>query len=210
MNKKIGRPREFNPEDFLMSSLEVFWCKGFHATSMADLMQVSGLASASIYRLYPDKKSIFIAALSKYMEDGLRRMESRACELPPEKALRETLDYCALLSTGESGIRGCFTIRAASELLPDDKEVYDKVSYMFHGIKRNLLHILTLGQKHNIFRMDTSAEVMAESIFMTLEGMRIYGKVAPDLLSLQRANSFIMQSVLKPSYHSFPVVAGDS
>ncbi|HGM5490700.1 TPA: TetR/AcrR family transcriptional regulator [Serratia fonticola] len=210
MKKNIGRPREFNPDDFLASSLEVFWSKGFHATSMVDLMKASALASASIYSLYPDKKSIFIAALSKYMGDGLRRMESRACELSPEKALRETLDYCALLSTGESGIRGCFTIRAASELLPEDKEVYEKVSYMFHGIKLNLLNILTLGQKHNIFRTDTSAEVMAESIFMILEGMRIYGKVAPDLLSLQRTNAFIMQSVLNPGYHSNSVVAGDS
>lgn len=198
MKKNMGRPREFNPEDFLMSALEVFWSKGFHATSMNDLMTVSNLASASIYRLFPDKKSIFLAALSKYMEDGLKRMESRAYKLPPEQALRETLDYCAVLSTGEIGVRGCFTIRAASELLPDDKAVYDKVSYMFNGIKSNLLHILTLGQKNNIFRTDTNAEVMAESIFMMLEGMRLYGKVAPDLMSLKRTNAFILQSVLKP------------
>lgn len=196
MKKNLGRPREFHPQDFLDAALSVFWMKGFHATSMADLMKVSGLASASIYKLYPDKRSIFLAALTQYMDDGLKRMEKRASELTPEKALRETLDYCALLSSNEDGIRGCFTIAAASELLPEDKEIYAKVSFMFSGIKANLLNIIKQGQEQGTFRLDVKAEAMAESLFMMLEGMRVYGKVKPDFTCLIQANEFIMMSVL--------------
>lgn len=196
MKKIPGRPREFHPQDFLNTALSVFWMKGFHATSMVDLMKVSGLASASIYKLYPDKRSIFLAALTQYMDDGLKRMNKRACEQTPEKALRETLDYCALLSTGEDGIRGCFTIATASELLPGDKDIYAKVSYMFSGIKENLLDIIKRGQEQGIFRLDVKAEAMAESLFMMLEGMRVYGKVQPDFSSIKQANEFIMMSVL--------------
>ncbi|AUX92220.1 TetR/AcrR family transcriptional regulator [Mixta gaviniae] len=198
MKKHPGRPREFDPEAFLKTALTVFWNKGYKATSLGDLMAASGLASASIYRLYPDKKSIFLAALSQYMEEGLARMTKRARALPPEKALYETLDYCALLSTGESGTRGCFTLRAASELLPTDAEVSDKINYMFNGIKERLIDILSQGQRQQVFRSDISAETMAESIFMMLEGMRIYGKVNPDLQRLQASNQFIMQSVMLP------------
>lgn len=197
MKKNIGRPREFHPQDFLNASLSVFWMKGFNATSIADLMKVSGLASASIYKLYPDKRSIFLAALTQYMNDGLSRMEKRACEQDPEKALRETLDYCALLSTNEDGMRGCFTIAAASELIPGDKDICEKVSYMFSGIKKNLMSIIKRGQEKGVFRHDVKAEVMVESLFMMLEGMRVYGKVKPDFSCLRQANEFIMMSVLK-------------
>lgn len=208
MKKNLGRPREFHPQDFLDAALSVFWMKGFHATSMADLMQVSGLASASIYKLYPDKRSIFLAALTQYMDDGLRRMEKRASEQDPEKALRETLNYCALLSTGEDGTRGCFTIATASELLPDDKDIYEKVSYMFSGIKKNLLIIIKQGQEKGIFRLDVKAEIMAESLFIMLEGMRVYGKVKPDFSALKQANEFIMMSVLKMGQTNSSALAG--
>lgn len=208
MKKNLGRPREFHPQDFLDAALSVFWTKGFHATSMADLMQVSGLASASIYKLYPDKRSIFLAALTQYMDDGLRRMEKRAGEQDPEKALRETLNYCALLSTGEDGTRGCFTIATASELLPDDKDIYEKVSYMFSGIKKNLLIIIKQGQEKGIFRLDVKAEIMAESLFIMLEGMRVYGKVKPDFSALKQANEFIMMSVLKMGQTNSSALAG--
>ncbi|CAI0726539.1 Uncharacterised protein [Serratia fonticola] len=171
-------------------------------------MQVSGLASASIYKLYPDKRSIFLAALTQYMDDGLRRMEKRAGEQDPEKALRETLNYCALLSTGEDGTRGCFTIATASELLPDDKDIYEKVSYMFSGIKKNLLIIIKQGQEKGIFRLDVKAEIMAESLFIMLEGMRVYGKVKPDFSALKQANEFIMMSVLKMGQTNSSALAG--
>lgn len=202
MNKNIGRPRQFDPRDFLTASMEIFWNQGFHSTSMLDLMKMSGLSSASIYRLYPNKKAIFLAALSQYMDEGLTRMAERASREEPEKALRNTLDYCALLSSGSAGSLGCFTIRAASELLPEDKETEVKVRYMFDGIKQNLQVILYAGQKQGTFRTDTRADVMAESIFMLLEGMRVYGKVSPDFQQLRLSNEFIMQSVL----HSSPSV----
>lgn len=196
MHKNLGRPREFDPKDFLTTALECFWLKGYQGTSISDLMKASGLASASIYKLYPDKRSIFFAALAQYMEQGLTRLRTRALEQTPETALRETLEYGALLSSGVDGERGCFTIATASELLPDDEEVKRRVSYMFNSIRENLLHILRLGQQQRVFRTDVEAEVMAETIFMLLEGMRIYGKVGPEIDSLKRANEFMIGNVM--------------
>jgi len=198
MKKTIGRPREFDPKSFLDIALGCFWLKGYQATSIADLMKASNLASASIYKLYPDKRAIFFAALDQYMAEGLGRMQQRIEQQPPAQALRETLDYCASLSVGKEGARGCFTIAAASELLPADEEVREKVRYMFIHIRDNLAIILNLGQQQGVFRQDNSAEVMAESIFMMLEGMRIYGKIGPDHQQLKLANDFIMSTVLLP------------
>lgn len=195
MRKTLGRPREFNPKDFLNTALNCFWENGYQATSVSDLMKASGLASASIYKLYPDKRHIFFAALSQYMEEGLSRMKLRCDHNAPQVALRETLDYCALLSTGKEGERGCFTIAAASELLPADEEVRQKVEYMFNGIKSCLLSIIKQGQQQKVFRQDEAAEVLAETIFMMLEGMRVYGKVKPDLNILFKTNNFIMGTV---------------
>lgn len=197
MKKTAGRPRQFDPQAFLDTALHAFWRNGYHATSLAELKKASGLASASIYKLYPDKRSLFLAALQQYMEAGLTRLHQREASLSPEAALRETLDFGALLSTGPDGVKGCFSIAAANEMLPGDDEVRRKIEMMFHGIVSRLTAILRQGQQQQVFRSDEDAQAMAEAIFMMLEGMRVYGKIQPDIATLRAANAFIVRSVLK-------------
>ncbi|HCJ7369176.1 TPA: TetR/AcrR family transcriptional regulator [Enterobacter hormaechei subsp. xiangfangensis] len=209
MKKNFGRPRQFDPEDFLRSCQDVFWSKGYKSTTMADLINASGVASASIYKLYPDKKSIFLAALSQYMQAGLDRMSKRVSEAStPEVALRETLDYCALLSIGEDGEKGCFTIAAATELVPIDKDVSMKVEYMFSGIKDNLSQIIMSGQKNGCFRDDVDASVLVDCLFMNLEGMRVYGKVRPNINQLKNSNNFLINSILSKPLCIKPLLSG--
>lgn len=196
MKASVGRPREFEPEIFLNTALECFWQKGYRATSMSDLMKASGLASASIYKLYPDKRSIYLAALQQYLDEGISRGEERGAELSPEKALRETLEFVALLSSSPHGEKGCFTIAAASELLPGDAEIKSKVNHKFNSIINQLENILCKGQTLKLFRCDESPRTMAMSIFMMLEGMRVYGKIQPEIDDLKRCNEFIVRSVL--------------
>lgn len=196
MKSAVGRPREFDPEDFLNTALACFWQKGYRATSMTDLMKASGLASASIYKLYPDKRAIYLAALQHYMDEGASRGAIRDADLSPEVALREMLECVALLSSAPDGEKGCFTIAAASELLPGDDEVKRKVNNKFNSIINRLEKIIGEGQAQNLFRRDESARVMALSIFMMLEGMRVYGKLQPDSDELKKCNAFIVGSVL--------------
>lgn len=196
MKSSAGRPREFDPDVFLNTALNCFWQNGYQATSMADLMKASGLASASIYKLYPDKRAIYLAALQRYMDEGTLRTNKRTAEMSPEAALREMLEFAAQLSSAPAGERGCFTIAAASELLPGDEEVKAKVSAKFRNIINELECILLRGQQQHVFRRDEEARVVAKSLFMMIEGMRIYGKIQPEIEDIRRSNDFIIRTLL--------------
>ncbi len=196
MKSSAGRPREFDPDVFLNTALNCFWQNGYQATSMADLMKASGLASASIYKLYPDKRAIYLAALQRYMDEGTLRTKKRTAEMSPEAALRETLEFAAQLSSAPAGEKGCFTIAAASELLPGDEEVKAKVSAKFKNIINELECILLRGQQQHVFRRDEEARVVAKSLFMMIEGMRIYGKIQPEIEDIRRSNDFIIRTLL--------------
>ncbi|MDH2066854.1 TetR/AcrR family transcriptional regulator [Pantoea sp. GD03673] len=207
MKSAAGRPREFDPEAFLDTALDCFWQKGYQATSMAELMKASGLASASIYKLYPDKRAIYLAALQRYMDEGSARSLKRKTEMSPEAALREMLDFAAQLSSAPSGARGCFTIAAASERLPGDEEVRKKVSEKFNHIIDEVERILIKGQQQGVFRQDENASVMARSVFMMLEGMRIYGKLQPEHEQLRQSNDFIIRTLLESTQNSAGSIA---
>ena len=70
-----GRPRQFDIEDAVGDAMNVFWTRGYHATSLTDLLDVTGLSRGSLYKAFGDKKSLFLKAMDRYAEAGLRGIE---------------------------------------------------------------------------------------------------------------------------------------
>ena len=75
-----GRPRTFDPDTALRKALDLFWERGYEGTSLNDLAQAMGIASASIYACFGSKEDLFRKVMALY---GTTSGE------PPRRALRE-------------------------------------------------------------------------------------------------------------------------
>jgi AcrR family transcriptional regulator len=75
-----GRPRTFDPDTALQQALDLFWERGYEGTSLSDLAEVMGIASASIYACFGSKADLFRQVMERY------GMTSGA---PPRNALDE-------------------------------------------------------------------------------------------------------------------------
>src|SRR5258708_34322099 len=64
----MSRTKEFDPDAALQAALELFWRKGYEATSMADLVDHLGIARASIYGTFGGKHDLYLKALDRYLE----------------------------------------------------------------------------------------------------------------------------------------------
>lgn len=64
----MARPSSFNREDALSSARDLFWRKGFHATSLKDIEAALSLKPGSIYAAFGSKKDLFAEALEHYSE----------------------------------------------------------------------------------------------------------------------------------------------
>jgi TetR/AcrR family transcriptional repressor of nem operon len=62
----MPRTQEFEPEAALHHAMELFWCNGYEATSMRDLLEGMGIGRGSFYDTYGDKRSLFLAALDRF------------------------------------------------------------------------------------------------------------------------------------------------
>ena len=62
----MGRVREFDEEKVLDATMQLFWEKGYEATSLSDLTSRMGIQRPSIYSAFGDKKELFETALRKY------------------------------------------------------------------------------------------------------------------------------------------------
>ena len=59
----MARPVEYNREEVVEKAMQTFWKKGYHATSMADLVEATGLNPGSIYAAFKSKENFFITTI---------------------------------------------------------------------------------------------------------------------------------------------------
>ncbi len=64
----MPRTKEFDPDTALQRALELFWQRGYEATSMADLVAHLGVARAGVYATFGSKHALYLRALERYLE----------------------------------------------------------------------------------------------------------------------------------------------
>jgi TetR/AcrR family transcriptional repressor of nem operon len=69
----MTRIKEFDPERALESAMELFWCRGYEATSVRDLLDEMGIGRGSMYDTFGDKRALFLAALDRFEETRVSR-----------------------------------------------------------------------------------------------------------------------------------------
>ena len=112
-----GRPRQFDEEHVLDCATEVFWEQGYANTSVADLVEATGVHKPSLYRTFGSKDELFARVLRRYVATRMGalagRIESTA---PGTEGIREFL--AAIRDDLVDGVasRGCMLVASSSEL----------------------------------------------------------------------------------------------
>ena len=64
-----GRPRAFDREVALAKATRLFWTKGYEATSIAELTDVLGIGTPSLYAAFGSKEALYTEAVRHYREN---------------------------------------------------------------------------------------------------------------------------------------------
>jgi AcrR family transcriptional regulator len=111
--KPRGRPRSFDRDAALDSAMQVFWEKGYEATSISDLTEVMGINPPSLYAAFGDKERLFLEAIERYQQE--RGTACPFCDEPTARgAVERLLTYMAHELTDSSNPPGCLMMMAAT------------------------------------------------------------------------------------------------
>ena len=172
-----GRPREFDVADALDKAVRVFCERGYHATSIGDLTEATGLASGSLYKAFKDKRGLYVAALTHYKE--LRDAELRAALAPARtgrERVRAALLHYAESSHGERGRIGCLVINSATELATFDAELGRWVAGSLRRNETLLSGLLREGIADGSVPLHVDPAVTGRLLLCVIQGMRVVGK----------------------------------
>ncbi|MEU7908553.1 TetR/AcrR family transcriptional regulator [Actinoplanes sp. NPDC049118] len=119
----MPRPRTFDLDVAVRAACDVFWRRGYEATSLADLEQATGLNRSSLYQAFDSKHGLFQAAVRQYLDEvaapRLAALES------PGAGLAELAAYlrgfgASLRAGAAAGSRGCMVVNAIAEVSDRD------------------------------------------------------------------------------------------
>lgn len=113
----MPRHKQFDQDDALQKAMEVFWSRGFEATSIQDLVANMGINRQSLYDTYGDKHALYLLALDRYREvEGRRLIELLERPGSVKKSLRQLFGEVVEKSLSDRERRGCLMANATSEL----------------------------------------------------------------------------------------------
>jgi TetR/AcrR family transcriptional regulator, transcriptional repressor for nem operon len=184
----VARTKEFDPEEALRAALELFWERGYEATSLADLVEHMGVARASIYATFGDKHSLYLKALDRYGEltdPELLAGLSRPGQVLP--AVRALVQRYAREAASETGRRGCFVVNTAVELAPHDRLAARRVQANWDLLETALTSALIRAQAQGELSQDKDPRALARLLLVLLQGLRVMGKAGTEPGRLQDA-----------------------
>lgn len=116
-----GRPRAFDENAALERAIDLFWLRGYAATSLDDLTQAMGLSRSSFYACFGSKRAVLVRALGHYAAASLAILRNISdSHDDPGAALKAMAT--AIAKPGD-GPRGCLMANCITELAPDDPEI---------------------------------------------------------------------------------------
>jgi TetR/AcrR family transcriptional repressor of nem operon len=115
-NMNLGRPLEFNPDKAIDAAVEVFWCKGYEATSMTDLLEAMELSKSSLYQTFGSKRQLFERCLIRYADWLSAKMIKELADAESGRSFIEhTFIEVANSAREPEGAKGCLIANSANE-----------------------------------------------------------------------------------------------
>ena len=172
----MARTKEFDPDAALQAAMELFWAKGYEATSVADLVEHLGIGRGSLYATFGDKHQLYLAALRRYQETQPPVVELLSQPGPVLPAVRALVERYAEEAAGDTERRGCMLVNAATERLPADRQVARVVEAGWDTLETALTAALIRARAQGELSPDKDPRALARFLLVVLQGIRVVGK----------------------------------
>lgn len=198
--RAVARPREFDEQSVLDAATNCFWERGYCATSMRDLIDRTGLTSASLYNAFGDKRALFQASLDHFIDQTIYGRIQRCEAMPPREAIRTFFDEVITRSLEDRQHKGCMLVNTALEVAPHDAGIQRNVATALHRIESFFEGTVRAGQADGSIGSTIAPRDLASHLLGVLMGLRVLSRVRPEPGSLHALVRVALASLDTPGH----------
>jgi TetR/AcrR family transcriptional repressor of nem operon len=177
----MARPREFDTTEALKKAMDVFWTKGYEATSLCDLLEAMGLSKSSFYDTFGSKHEVFLDTIEHYKKTMTAQITGLAkLEQPARKLIGSLFERAVSRITEEGGQRGCFLNNCAVEVALHDPAAAKLIGGGIDLMEDTFFLLVERGQREGDIATDKDARALARYLTSSLNGLLVIAKANPN------------------------------
>lgn len=177
----MARQKTFEPDEALDKAMRLFWRRGYHATSIQDLVEATGLNRASLYDTFGGKEDLFLAAVERYLAQVNRaRLAKLRANPSPKSALTGYFEDLIAFDTGEGRHLGCLLTNSAIEFGERGEGIGQRLYGLFDEVEETLVGLIEKAQALGEVSPAKDPRAAARFLLTMINGMRVMSRVKSD------------------------------
>ena len=167
----MSRPKEFSPDDAIEKAMQVFWHKGYGATSMEDLLSAMDLNRGSLYDTFGDKRQLFMKVMDRYCTTFVGPKFSLLDQPGPAiPALRRFIHGMIEGALADPQLRGCLIANTVMELAPHEKEIAGTLRQALKMAEDTFFKVLVRAKLQGELKHDKDPRALAGFLTTMMQG----------------------------------------
>ena len=194
----MAKTAKFDRQDVVDKATNLYWEKGFHATSMRNLQDVIDMRPGSIYAAFGSKEGLFKETLARYTELGILNLNRFRSETEsPIKAL-ENFVKRAVVESKQSAPNGmCMLAKTVAELTDEHAELLEEAKKSLKIMEGEFAKLIAESQELGEISKEREPTLLARHVQVQIAGLRTYAKTCDDIDLLNA----MVEDIFK--YHPF-------
>ncbi|MBC9910105.1 TetR/AcrR family transcriptional regulator [Chitinophaga varians] len=175
-----GRPTTHDNDEVILKAQEVFWEKGYSATSLQDLQTATQMGSGSLYNTFRGgKKELFSKALQQRREAFLAfKKEMKKHEAPVELIK----DFFRSLAAADehTHMRGCIVANTVTALAFVDNDLEAEAVNILKDVERMFTETIREAQRAGTIANPADAAVLGRYLITCWNGLNVTRRMHPN------------------------------
>lgn len=175
-----GRPTIYDNKDVIEKAQQVFWTKGFTATSLEDILEAMGIGSGSFYNAFKGgKKELFRKAIQQRRE-AFKQFEDATDK--SEAPLEMIKDFFRSMAKADrqTHLQGCIISNTVVEMASLDKELEEEAVSILKDVEKFYTRIIEKAQKNGTLKNQTDPVILGRYLITLWNGLNVTRRMYPD------------------------------
>jgi len=167
----MPRPKEFIPDDVIEKAMQVFWHKGYEATSMEDLLSAMDLNRGSLYDTFGDKRQLFLKVIDRYCHGFVGEKFSLLDQPGPAlPTLRRFIHGMIEGGLADPQRRGCLIANTVMELSPHEKKIAGTLRQVLKTAENTFYRVLVRATQQGELKKGQDPRALARFLVTMMQG----------------------------------------
>ncbi|WP_163133632.1 TetR/AcrR family transcriptional regulator [Agarivorans sp. Alg241-V36] len=177
----MAKTAKFDRQEVIDKATNLYWKKGFHATSMRNLQDEIDMRPGSIYSAFGSKDGLFKEALRNYTDMGLAQMQSFAEQNSSPIDTLKAFVKAQVIDTQTNAPNGiCMLSKTLGELTEENQELIDVTKNHLGEIADKMVALIEQAKAGGEVSEDKDSQSLVQHIQIQIAGLRTFAKMNSD------------------------------